>query len=108
MRVKHLDSDTKVACISGAPSEVPEDWFFTNKNLSSHPWQLDDEKLAYPAYEKFVKAAKDWPQLNFISSTTVRTATPVAGVPKTPGHSSSTPGTSTGSPTSLRFRPGTA
>ena len=21
-----LDSDTKVACISGAPSEVPEDW----------------------------------------------------------------------------------
>ncbi len=154
-----LDSDTKVACISGAPSEVPEDWFLTNKmkadaratvnglagtrrmfshfiftpgydgwleaidhglaelkpdsmkgytigdnthkDLSKHPWNLDDEKLVYPAYQKFVKAgqknvcihkglfppsvekqfpqllaysdardvgkaAKDWPQLNFI------------------------------------------
>jgi uncharacterized protein len=155
----YLDSDTKVACISGAPSEVPEDWFLTNemkalaradvnglakskrmfahaiftpgypgwmeqidhaiqdlkpdsmkgytigdnthKELSKHPWRLDDEKLVYPAYEKFLKAglrnvcihkglfppavekqyphllaysdvrdvgkaAKDWPQLNFI------------------------------------------
>ena len=155
----YLDSDTKVACISGAPSEVPEDWFLTNemkaqaradvnglagsrrmfahaiftpgydgwmeqidhaikdlkpdsmkgytigdntnKNLSKHPWRMDDEKLVYPAYEKFqkaglrnvcvhkglfppsiekqfpellaysdvrdvAKAAKDWPQLNFI------------------------------------------
>jgi predicted TIM-barrel fold metal-dependent hydrolase len=155
----YLDSDTKVACVSGAPSEVPEDWFLTNemkaqaradvnglarskrmfahaiftpgydgwmeqidhaindlkpdsmkgytigdntnKNLSKHPWRLDDEKLVYPAYEKFLKAgikkvcihkglfppsvekqfphlleysdirdvgkaAKDWPQLNFI------------------------------------------
>jgi predicted TIM-barrel fold metal-dependent hydrolase len=26
-----LDSDTKVACISGAPSDVPEDWFLTNE-----------------------------------------------------------------------------
>jgi predicted TIM-barrel fold metal-dependent hydrolase len=155
----YLDSDTKVACISGAPSEVPEDWFLTNemkalaradvnglakskrmfahaiftpgypgwmeqidhaiqdlkpdsmkgytigdnthKELSRHPWRLDDERLVYPAYEKFLKAglrnvcihkglfppavekqyphllaysdvrdvakaAKDWPQLNFI------------------------------------------
>ena len=155
----YLDSDTKVACISGAPSEVPEDWFLTNKmkadtraevnaiagtkrmfahaiftpgydgwmdaidrdietlkpdsmkgytigdntnkNLSRHPWHLDDEKLLYPAYAKFLKAglknvcvhkglfpesvakdfphllphcdvrdvakaAKDWPQMNFI------------------------------------------
>jgi predicted TIM-barrel fold metal-dependent hydrolase len=73
----------------------------THKDLSKHPWRLDDEKLVYPAYEKFVKAglrnvcihkglfppsvekqfphllahsdvrdvakaAKDWPQLNFI------------------------------------------
>jgi hypothetical protein len=110
----YLDSDTKVACISGAPSEVPEDWFLTNemkaqaradvnglaksrrmfahaiftpgydgwmeqidhairdlkpdsmkgytigdntnKNLSKHAWRLDDEKLVYPAYEKFLKA----------------------------------------------------
>ncbi len=155
----YLDSDTKVACISGAPSEIPEDWFLTNrmkadaratvnaiagtkrmfshaiftpgydgwldaidrdiallkpdsmkgytigdnshKELSKHPWRLDDERLVYPAYEKFAKAglrnvcvhkglfpesvakqfpnllpfvdvrdvakaAKDWPQLNFI------------------------------------------
>jgi predicted TIM-barrel fold metal-dependent hydrolase len=73
----------------------------THKDMSRHPWHLDDEKLMYPAYEKFVKAgiknvcihkglfalavekqfpnlleyadvrdvgkaAKDWPQLNFI------------------------------------------
>ena len=154
-----LDSDTKVACISGAPSEDARDWFLTNemkvraratinaiagtkrafchaiftpgypgwmeqveraiaelkpdsfkgytigdntnKHLSKHPWRLDDEALVYPAYEKFVKAglknvcihkglfppsveqrfphllahsdvrdvgkaARDWPQLNFI------------------------------------------
>ncbi len=154
-----LDSDTKVALLSSAPSEVPGDWFLTNemavdarrkineklgarrlmahaiftpgypgwmedvdkalgqlkpdsmkgytigdntnKNLSKHPWRLDDEKLVYPAYEKFAKAglvnvcihkglfppsveqqfphllafsdtrdiakaAKDWPNLNFI------------------------------------------
>jgi len=155
----YLDSDTKVACISGSPSEEPRDWFLTNemkvdaratvnaiagtkrlfahgiftpgypgwmdaidrqiaelkpdswkgytvgdntnKQLSRHPYRLDDEKLLYPAYEKFVKsgirnvcihkglfspalakqypnladhadvrdagkAARDWPQLNFI------------------------------------------
>jgi predicted TIM-barrel fold metal-dependent hydrolase len=160
MKEVFLDSDTKVACISGAPSEIESDWFLTNgmkaaararinaaaggtkrafshaiftpgypgwlesidraiaelepdsfkgytigdnthKNLSKHPWRLDDEKLAYPAYEKFAKAglvnvcihkglfppsvaqrfphllpytdvsdvaraAKDWPQLNFV------------------------------------------
>jgi uncharacterized protein len=73
----------------------------THKDTSHYPWRLDDEKLVYPAYEKFVKsgiknvcihkglfapavekqypelrpyadvsdvgkAAKDWPQLNFI------------------------------------------
>lgn len=110
----YLDSDTKVACISGAPSEIPEDWFLTNKmkadaranvnaiagtkrmfshaiftpgydgwleaidrdlellkpdsmkgytigdnshkELSKHPWRMDDEKLVYPAYAKFLKA----------------------------------------------------
>jgi uncharacterized protein len=154
-----VDSDTKVALLTNAPSEVPEDWFLTqdqvfetrarvnreagtrrmlahytitpgypgwmegidkaiavykpdswkgytigdntHKDSSHHPWRLDDEKLVYPAYEKFVKAgtvnvcihkglfapsvekqfpglrpyvdvsdvgkaAKDWPQLNFI------------------------------------------
>jgi uncharacterized protein len=155
----YLDSDTKIALISNAPSEIPEDWFLTNemvfaararmnkqagsrrmlahytitpgttgwiegidraiaefkpdswkgytlgdnthKELSHHPYHLDDEKLMYPAYERFAKAgirnvcihkglfppgmenlfpklfdyadvrdvgraAKDWPQLNFI------------------------------------------
>src|SRR5437867_3898884 len=110
----YLDSDTKVALISGAPSEIVQDWFLTNemkaeararvnkdagsrrmlshaiftpgypgwmeqvdhalkelkpdsfkgytigdntnKNLSKHPWHLDDEKLVYPFYEKCVKA----------------------------------------------------
>lgn len=159
MKEIFLDSDTKMALISGAPSEITDDWFLTNemkadarqrinqaagtrrafshaiftpgypgwmeqidraievlkpdsfkgytigdnthKNLSKHPWRLDDEKLVYPAYEKFLKAglknvcihkglfapsveqrfphllrhadvsdvaraAKDWPQLNFI------------------------------------------
>ena len=150
-----LDSDTKVALISGAPSDIVQDWFLkadararvnreagsrrmlshaiftpgqpgwleaidraisdlkpdsfkgytigdnTNKKLSQYPWRLDDEKVAYKAYEKFAKAglvnvcihkglfppsveqqfphllaysdvrdvgkaAKDWPQLNFI------------------------------------------
>jgi predicted TIM-barrel fold metal-dependent hydrolase len=73
----------------------------THKESSHYPWHLDDEKLMYPAYERFVKAsiknvcihkglfapaverqfphlapyadvrdvgkaAKDWPQLNFV------------------------------------------
>jgi uncharacterized protein len=112
-----LDSDTKVALISGAPSEVVQDWFLTNemkaearakvnkdagsrrmlshaiftpgypgwmeqvdhaikdlkpdsfkgytigdntnKNLSKHPWRMDDEKLVYPFYEKLLKAGYD-------------------------------------------------
>jgi uncharacterized protein len=113
----YLDSDTKVALISGAPSEIAQDWFLTNemkaeararvnkdagsrrmlshaiftpgypgwmeqvdkaiqelkpdsfkgytigdntnKNLSKHPWRLDDEKLVYPFYEKILKAGYD-------------------------------------------------
>jgi hypothetical protein len=115
----YLDSDTKVACISGAPSEIPDDWFLTNemkaqaradvnglsgsrrmlshaiftpgypgwmdaidqaigalkpdsmkgytigdntnKHLSKHPWRLDDEKLLYPFYERLVKWSKQYP-----------------------------------------------
>ncbi len=73
----------------------------TNKQLSKHPWRMDDEKLLYPFYERLAKAglvnvcvhkglyppsttkqfpnlleyadvrdvgkaAKDWPQLNFV------------------------------------------
>lgn len=155
----YLDSDTKVALISGSGSEEPRDWFLTNemkaaarervnkeagsrrllshaifmpgvpgwmdqvdkviaelkpdswkgytvgdntnKQLARHPWRLDDEKLLYPFYEKILKsgnnivcvhkglyppsveqqfphltpyatvddvgkAAKDWPQINFV------------------------------------------
>ncbi len=109
-----LDSDTKVALISGSGSEEPRDWFLTNemkfqarekvnkesgsrrllshaifipgmpgwmeqvdrvieelkpdswkgytvgdntnKQLSRHPWRMDDEKLLYPFYEKLLKA----------------------------------------------------
>ena len=154
-----LDSDTKVALISGSPSDIPQDWFLTNemkaqarervnreagsrrmlshaiftpgqpgwleaidraiadlkpdsfkgytigdntnKDISKYPWRMDDEKVTYKAYEKFTKAglvnvcvhkglfppsveqkfphllahsdvrdvgkaAKDWPQLNFV------------------------------------------
>jgi uncharacterized protein len=113
----YLDSDTKVALISGSPSEELRDWFLTNdmkvdartrvnqaagsrrclshaiftpgypgwidevdraiatlkpdswkgytvgdntnKQLSQHPWRMDDEKLVYPFYEKILKAGYD-------------------------------------------------
>jgi predicted TIM-barrel fold metal-dependent hydrolase len=154
-----FDSDTKVALLSGAPSDILQDWFLTNemkaeararvnreagtrrllshaiftpgqpgwleaidraiadlkpdsfkgytigdntnKQSSRYPWRMDDDTVAYKAYEKFAKAgivnvcvhkglfppsverqfphllahsdvrdvgkaAKDWPQLNFI------------------------------------------
>jgi len=153
-----LDSDTKIALISSAPSDIPQDWFLTNeqmaaarakvngeagttrmmshaiftpgapgwleqldaslalrpdsvkgytvgdnthKETSRYPWRMDDEAVTYKGYERMVKAgvrnvcvhkglfgrqtaerfpnllpyadvrdvakaAKDWPQLNFI------------------------------------------
>lgn len=153
-----LDSDTKIALISSAPSDDARDWFLTNeqmaaartrvnsqaggkrlmthaiftpgapawleqldasltlkpdsvkgytvgdnthKDTSRYPWRMDDEAVAYKGYERMVKAgvknvcvhkglfgkataerfpnllpfadvrdvakaAKDWPQLNFI------------------------------------------
>ena len=117
----YLDSDTKVALISGSGSEEPRDWFLTNemkaqardnvngkagarrmfshaifmpgmpgwldkvdedleklkpdsfkgytvgdntnKDLARHPWHLDDEKLLYPFYEKLAKAARTRPSV---------------------------------------------
>ncbi len=117
----YMDSDTKVALISGSGSEEPRDWFLTNemkaqargdvnkkagskrmfshaifmpgmpgwldkadkdfetlkpdsfkgytvgdntnKHLAKHPWLLDDEKLLYPFYEKLVKWSKINPSL---------------------------------------------
>ena len=154
-----LDSDTKVALISGAPSDDPRDWFLTNdmkfdarkrvndaagtrrllshaiftpgqpgwmdevercieqlrpdswkgytigdntnKHMAQWPWRMDDERVMYPFYERILraghnivcvhkglfppqieerfprllpyarvddvgKAAKDWPQINFV------------------------------------------
>ncbi|MGL4541309.1 MAG: amidohydrolase family protein [Polymorphobacter sp.] len=151
-----IDSDTKVALLSGAPSETDAGWMLSNDQMAAaraavnqvaggrrllahavlspgrpgwldeidrvheqlkpdgwkgytvgepfgpanHRWRLDDEKVAYPAYAKLVKAgvrnlcihkglmpddpmlmpgaepfakvddlgraAKDWPELNFI------------------------------------------
>ena len=153
-----LDSDTKIALISSAPSDIESDWFLTNeqmaqarekvntragakrlythaiftpgrpgwleqldaalalqpdstkgytvgdnthKETSQHPWRMDDEQTTYKGYERMLKAgvtnvcvhkglfppsldqrfpklrsyadvsdvakaAKDWPQLNFI------------------------------------------
>ena len=110
MKEIFLDSDTKIALVSSAPSEVKEDWFLTNpmvaaarakvnaeagtrrmlshaifapgqlgwveevdraieqdrpdsfkgytigdnthKDLSRHPWRMDDEKRLYPFYER--------------------------------------------------------
>jgi uncharacterized protein len=109
-----LDSDTKVVMLSGAPSDVPGDWFLTNRMKfearekvnkmagskrqmfqavftpgqpgwqeemdrviaelhpdswkgytigdvnhlakSQYPWRMDDEKIAYPVYEKMAKS----------------------------------------------------
>jgi uncharacterized protein len=115
-----LDSDTKIALISSAPSDIPRDWFLTNqqmadarkkvndkasgigakvgtkrllahavftpgqpgwleaidaaielkpdswkgytigdnthKQTSHYPWRMDDEKVSYKGYEKFLKA----------------------------------------------------
>jgi predicted TIM-barrel fold metal-dependent hydrolase len=117
----YLDSDTKIALISGSGSEDPRDWFLTNemkaqaradvnakagttrmfshaifmpgmpgwmdkfekdletlkpdsmkgytigdntnKQLAKHPFHLDDEKLMYPFYEKLVKASRTKPSL---------------------------------------------
>jgi predicted TIM-barrel fold metal-dependent hydrolase len=155
----YLDSDTKIALLSGAPFDNPDAWFLSNDQIklahqtvdkiagskrllfhslftprqpgwmdevdrciaevrpnswkgytigdplqvktTKYPWRLDDEKLLYPFYEKAVKAgitticihkglvpqdyatsipeawkyatvddlpkaAKDWPQINFV------------------------------------------
>jgi predicted TIM-barrel fold metal-dependent hydrolase len=160
MKEIYLDSDTKVALLSGAPFDNPADWFLSNDQIhaaaqtvnrvagskrmlfhslvtpkqpgwmeeldrciaeikpsswksytigdplnpktTKYPWRLDDEKVVYPWYDKAVKAgittvcvhkglmpkdyetsipggawkyatvedlgkaAKDWPQLNFV------------------------------------------
>src|SRR5918999_1304528 len=83
-----LDSDTKVACISGSYSHAiftpgwpnwldkveqemeelrPDSWKGytigdnTNKHLSKWPFRLDDQKVMYPFYEKVVKWMAKYP-----------------------------------------------
>jgi predicted TIM-barrel fold metal-dependent hydrolase len=116
-----LDSDTKVALLSGSPSDIPQDWFLTNemkaetrakvnkeagsrrmlshaiftpgqpgwlesidraiaelkpdsfkgytigdntnKKVGKYPWRMDDEQVAYKGYEKFAKASQSNPGL---------------------------------------------
>jgi predicted TIM-barrel fold metal-dependent hydrolase len=38
-----LDSDTKVVCISGAPSDIPEDWFLTNEMKAEARARVNNE-----------------------------------------------------------------
>ena len=38
-----LDSDTKIALISSAPSEIPEDWFLTNEQMAAARTRVNDE-----------------------------------------------------------------
>jgi uncharacterized protein len=159
LREMWFDSDTKIAALSGAPSDIKQDWLLpnhsiaagrdsinrfarsrrmlshfiftpgqpgwleaidqgiaqlspdawkgytigdnTHKEMSRYPWRMDDERVTYRGYEKFDKAgirnvavhkglftegdekkfprleeyarvddvgkaAKDWPQLNFL------------------------------------------
>ena len=61
----YLDSDTKVACISGAPSEVPEDWFLTykmkadaraNVNAIAGSEHLFSHAISTPGYDGWLDA----------------------------------------------------
>lgn len=38
-----LDSDTKVACLSGAPSDIPADWFLTNEMKAAARARVNQE-----------------------------------------------------------------
>jgi predicted TIM-barrel fold metal-dependent hydrolase len=38
-----LDSDTKIALISSAPSEIPEDWFLTNQQMSEARTRVNEK-----------------------------------------------------------------
>jgi len=38
-----LDSDTKIALISSAPSDEPRDWFLTNEQMAAARARVNDE-----------------------------------------------------------------
>jgi len=38
-----MDSDTKIALISSAPSDIPEDWFLTNEQMAAARTRVNDE-----------------------------------------------------------------
>jgi len=39
----YLDSDTKIALISSAPSDIPEDWFLTNRQMAEAKAKVNSE-----------------------------------------------------------------
>lgn len=39
----YLDSDTKIALISSAPSDIPEDWFLTNRQMAEARQRVNDQ-----------------------------------------------------------------
>lgn len=39
----YLDSDTKIALISSAPSEIPEDWFLTNRQMAEARARVNEQ-----------------------------------------------------------------
>ncbi len=39
----YLDSDTKIALISSAPSEIPQDWFLTNQQMADARTRVNSE-----------------------------------------------------------------
>jgi uncharacterized protein len=39
----YLDSDTKIALISSAPSDVPDDWFLTNRQMAEAKARVNNE-----------------------------------------------------------------
>ena len=39
----YLDSDTKIALISSAPSDIPEDWFLTNQQMAEARQRVNEQ-----------------------------------------------------------------
>jgi hypothetical protein len=42
-REMFMDSDTKIALISSAPSEIPQDWFLTNEQMAAARTRVNEE-----------------------------------------------------------------
>ncbi|MBV8537167.1 MAG: amidohydrolase family protein, partial [Alphaproteobacteria bacterium] len=57
-----LDSDTKVAIITSAPSDVPRDWFITNEDAAAARQKINDEagSKRLLAHAVFTPGAPGW------------------------------------------------